>query len=75
MTYKIGTRVQVISGDHKNALGTIIMLGEGDSYGIRHDKAMGGHSMDGLCPRGYGWVYSAHRLTPCPLDDSRFNLS
>lgn len=73
MEFRIGDTVEIInvqSGeDWRGERGTVAAIRSKKLVGIRFDKFRSiRHDLDGACPKGYGWWYSADKLRKlsCP---------
>lgn len=74
MEFRIGDTVEIIavqSGeDWCGERGTVVAIRSKERVGIRFDKfSRIRHDLDGACPKGYGWWYSADKLrhlSSCP---------
>lgn len=74
MTFKIGDTVQIIavqSGeDWRGETGTVVKIVD-KKVGVQFHTYNGKrHSLDGLCPHGYGWWYfneQLQRLAPTAM--------
>lgn len=64
--FEKGDRVHVLreyGGRHPKCLGTVVRSDNfADRVGVKFDKNIGGHGLNGLCEYGFGWVFPSDYL-------------
>lgn len=65
----VGSRVLVTSTPPRdlsltNEPGTVVHIPERNHIGVRFDRNVGGHDMEGHCEEGYGWYFTRGHIAP-----------